>query len=87
MDLKNAGGKASAHGVLLLNSNTIDVFYRGSSLIYKEKKIELCRAIVSMDKDGVANGAVQGRAEHIQTDLDDLVKNLDECYKKYGLHV
>ncbi|XP_030512940.2 epidermal growth factor receptor substrate 15-like 1 [Rhodamnia argentea] len=51
----------------------------------QEKKMELYRAIVSMEKDGGADGALQGHAEHIQTDLDDLVKNLNERCKKYGL--
>ncbi|KAL3527308.1 hypothetical protein ACH5RR_011964 [Cinchona calisaya] len=50
----------------------------------QEKKMELYRAIVKMEQDGGADG-VQERASHIQLDLEELVKLLNERCKTYGL--
>ncbi|KAL5562330.1 hypothetical protein UlMin_032077 [Ulmus minor] len=51
----------------------------------QEKKMELYQAIVKMEKDGSADGVLQERAERIQSELDELVKALNERCKKYGL--
>ncbi|XP_024017646.1 actin cytoskeleton-regulatory complex protein PAN1 isoform X2 [Morus notabilis] len=51
----------------------------------QEKKMELYRTIVKMEHDGSADGVLQARAERIQSDLDELVKALNERCKKYGL--
>ncbi|KAF1868776.1 hypothetical protein Lal_00036214 [Lupinus albus] len=51
----------------------------------QEKKIELYQAIVKMEQDGNADGTLQVHVDHIQSDLDELVKSLNERCKKYGL--
>ncbi|KAK1586651.1 hypothetical protein Q3G72_004600 [Acer saccharum] len=50
----------------------------------QEKKMELYQAIVKMEGDS-GNGALQERADSIQTSLEELVKNLNERSKQYGL--
>lgn len=51
----------------------------------QEKKIELYQAIAKMEQDGKDDATLQDHADHIQTDLDELVKFLNERCKKYGL--
>ncbi|KAG2390619.1 hypothetical protein LR48_Vigan338s001400 [Vigna angularis] len=51
----------------------------------QEKKIELYQAIVKMEQDEKGDETLQARVDRIQTDLDELVKSLNERCKKYGL--
>jgi epidermal growth factor receptor substrate 15 len=51
----------------------------------QERKMELYQAIVKMEQDGSGDGVLQVRADRIQSDLDELVKGLNERCKKYGL--
>ncbi|KAJ7951180.1 Calcium-binding EF hand-like protein [Quillaja saponaria] len=53
----------------------------------QEKKMELYQAIVKVEQDGSAGATLQARAEHIQSDLDELVRSLNDRCKKYGLRV
>ncbi|OIT06327.1 PREDICTED: actin cytoskeleton-regulatory complex protein pan1-like [Nicotiana attenuata] len=50
----------------------------------QEKKMELYKEIVKMDQDGKTDG-IQDRASHIQMNLEELVKALNERCKTYGL--
>ncbi|XP_057958707.1 uncharacterized protein LOC131151482 [Malania oleifera] len=52
----------------------------------QERKMELYQAIVKMEQEGSANGTLQVHANHIQSDLEELLKALNERCKKYGLH-
>ncbi|XP_042483501.1 uncharacterized protein LOC122063875, partial [Macadamia integrifolia] len=53
----------------------------------QERKMELYQAIVKMEQGGSADGILQVRADRIQSDLEELVKGLNERCKKYGLRV
>lgn len=53
----------------------------------QERKMELYQAIVKMEQGGSADGILQVRADRIQSDLEELVKALNERCKKYGLRV
>ncbi|KAK4347567.1 hypothetical protein RND71_033906 [Anisodus tanguticus] len=50
----------------------------------QEKKMELYKEIVKMDQGGKMDG-IQDRASHIQVNLEELVKALNERCKTYGL--
>lgn len=50
----------------------------------QEKKMELYRAIVKLDQDGKPD-EIQGRVDHIQAELEEQVKSLNERCKMYGL--
>ncbi|XP_004491645.1 uncharacterized protein [Cicer arietinum] len=51
----------------------------------QEKKIDLYQGIVKLEQDVNTDDTVQGRADHIQSVLDELVKSLNERCKMYGL--
>ncbi|XP_058098605.1 actin cytoskeleton-regulatory complex protein pan1-like [Magnolia sinica] len=51
----------------------------------QERKMELYNAIVKMEQGGSADGVLQVRAERIQSDLEELVKTLNDRCKQYGL--
>ncbi|KAF8406718.1 hypothetical protein HHK36_008810 [Tetracentron sinense] len=53
----------------------------------QERKMELYQAIVKMEQGGSGDGILQVRADRIQSDLEELVKGLNERCKKYGLRV
>ncbi|KAJ4837929.1 hypothetical protein Tsubulata_022521 [Turnera subulata] len=51
----------------------------------QEKKMEVYRAIVKMEEGGAADGVLKERADHIQSNIEELIKNLNDRCKQYGL--
>ncbi|KAL5979138.1 hypothetical protein ACLOJK_019035 [Asimina triloba] len=51
----------------------------------QKTKMEIYNAIVRMEQGKTADGVLQVRAEQIQSDLEELVKALNERCKSYGL--
>eukprot|EP00257_Ricinus_communis_P026166 XP_025013580.1 epidermal growth factor receptor substrate 15-like 1 isoform X2 [Ricinus communis] len=51
----------------------------------QERKMDLYRAIVKMEEGGTADGVLKERADRIQSSLEELVKNVNERCKQYGL--
>ncbi|KAL1091999.1 hypothetical protein V6Z11_D07G193900 [Gossypium hirsutum] len=51
----------------------------------QEKKMELYKAIVKLEQGDNKDGALQDRANHIQSSLEELVKSVNERCKQYGL--
>ncbi|KAF7850930.1 hypothetical protein BT93_L4845 [Corymbia citriodora subsp. variegata] len=53
----------------------------------QERKMELQKAIVTVEQGGSADGLLQVRADRIQSDVDELMKALTERCRKHGLDV
>ncbi|XWS33965.1 hypothetical protein CRYUN_Cryun22dG0127800 [Craigia yunnanensis] len=51
----------------------------------QERKMELYQAIVRIEQGDNKDGALQDRANHIQSGLEELVKSVNERCKQYGL--
>ncbi|ESQ34636.1 hypothetical protein EUTSA_v10006584mg [Eutrema salsugineum] len=51
----------------------------------QEKKMELYQAIVKFEEGKLDDSVVKERTEHIQSGLEELVKNLNERCKQYGV--
>ncbi|XP_050230419.1 uncharacterized protein LOC126679435 [Mercurialis annua] len=52
---------------------------------FQERKMDLYRTIVKMEEGGTDDGVLKERAERIQSSLEELVKNVNERCKQYGL--
>ncbi|XWS45654.1 hypothetical protein CRYUN_Cryun15aG0154800 [Craigia yunnanensis] len=52
----------------------------------QERKMELYQAIVRIEQGDNKDGALQDRANHLQSGLEELVKSVNERCKQYGLH-
>eukprot|EP00262_Sarcandra_glabra_P009992 TRINITY_DN2483_c0_g1_i3.p1 TRINITY_DN2483_c0_g1~~TRINITY_DN2483_c0_g1_i3.p1 ORF type:complete len:976 (-),score=223.90 TRINITY_DN2483_c0_g1_i3:85-2676(-) len=53
----------------------------------QERKLELHNAIIKMEQGGSVDGLLQVRADRIQSDIEELVKALDERCKRHGIDV
>uniref|UniRef100_M4D728 Calcium-binding EF hand family protein n=1 Tax=Brassica campestris TaxID=3711 RepID=M4D728_BRACM len=51
----------------------------------QEKKMELYQAIVKFEEGKLDDGVVKERTEHIQSGLEELIRNLNERCKQYGV--
>jgi uncharacterized coiled-coil DUF342 family protein len=51
----------------------------------QEKKMELYQAIVKFEEGKLDDSIVKERTEHIQSGLEELIKNLNERCKQYGV--
>ncbi|CAL9215807.1 unnamed protein product [Arabidopsis halleri] len=51
----------------------------------QEKKMELYQAIVKFEEGKLDDSVVKERTEHIQSGLEELIKNLNERCKQYGV--